>query len=450
MKLYIQYREKKQQLADQARSLINEGCKLTLGKKTSNLFRSHSIPDKHLDVSKFNQVIHIDPQALVADVEGMTTYDSLVKETLKFNCLPTVVPQLKTITIGGALTGIGIEASSFRYGLVHETILEFDVLLGDGRVVTCSPENEYSDLFFAFPNSYGSLGYALRVKVQLIPVKKYVKLSYLHFSDPEQFFQQLKQLCFVHRRNGSVAYIDGVAFAKNDLVITLGEFCEEAPYVSDYSYMKIYYRSIQQKTQDFLSVYDYIWRWDTDWFWCSSHFGMQNKALRFLFGKFLLNSKSYWKMMSFAQRNPFLRFLRNKVGSRSESIIQDVLIPIDRSVEFHEFFHREIGITPIWICPTQNYRENAKYSFWDTPGNTLLIDFGFWDRIATQHPEGHFNRLIEEKVSDLQGIKSLYSDVYYTQEQFWSLYNRPLYESLKRKYDPNNAFKPLFDKVSEH
>lgn len=443
------YQDKKQHLIAQAQEIIKSGGKLALGKKTSNLFRSHRVPSKRLDVSHFNQVIKIDQDNLFAEVEGMTTYETLVNATLKYDCLPTVVPQLKTITIGGALTGLGIESSSFRYGLVHETILEFDLLLGDGTVATCRPDNEYRDLFFAFPNTYGSLGYALKVKVQLIPVKKYVKLTHLHFTDPTLYFQELRRLCETNRIHGPVSYIDGVAFDKNELKITLGEFCEEAPYVSNYTYMNVYYRSIKNKDHDYLTTYDYIWRWDTDWFWCSSHFGMQNPIIRFLFGKFLLKSSAYWKMMSFARSSRLINFLRKQLEKPTESVIQDVLIPIQRSAEFYNFFNREIGITPIWLCPSQNYRSNVKYDFWDLPADTLFIDFGFWDTVAAGNSEGYYNILIENKIPDFGGMKSLYSDVYYSEKQFWNIYDEKLYKNLKTKYDPNSSLKSLYEKISE-
>ena len=45
-----------------------------------------------------------------------------------------------------------------------------EILLGDGRLVTCSCR-ENPDLFFGFPNSYGTLGYALRLTIRLIPAK---------------------------------------------------------------------------------------------------------------------------------------------------------------------------------------------------------------------------------------------------------------------------------------
>ena len=108
----------------------------------------------------------------------MTTYEDLVAATLAHGTLPTVVPELKTITLGGAAAGVGIEASSFRYGLVHEALIEFDVLTGGGRVLTCRPDNEHRNLFYGFPNSYGTLGYALgRLKVRAIAPRRTSNLN---------------------------------------------------------------------------------------------------------------------------------------------------------------------------------------------------------------------------------------------------------------------------------
>src|SRR6478752_5251467 len=139
------------------------GHPVRLAKRTSNLFR----PREATGVSGLTHVLSVDPDALVADVQAMTTYEDLVDATLAVGCMPLVVPQLKTITIGGAVTGLGIEASSFRNGLPHESVREMEILTGSGEVVTARPEGEYADLFRTFPNSYGSLGYALRLQVEL-------------------------------------------------------------------------------------------------------------------------------------------------------------------------------------------------------------------------------------------------------------------------------------------
>src|ERR1051325_6800502 len=138
------YEKKKESLVGQ---LSAGRGPVALQKETSNLFRDR-VTDKNagsrrrLDVRAFNEVLEINNQFVEA--EGMTPYETLVDACLAQGTMPAVVPQLKTITLGGALAGVGIESSSHRYGLVHDTVEEVEVLLGDGRIVTASPTNEHA------------------------------------------------------------------------------------------------------------------------------------------------------------------------------------------------------------------------------------------------------------------------------------------------------------------
>lgn len=443
------YEQKKATLINQYLKLIqSKSTRVELDKNTSNLFRYRKNKNNKINVKNFNNFISIDPVTLVAEVEGMMTYDQIVKETLKYGFLPTVVPELKSITIGGALSGIGIESSSFRYGLVHETILEYEVLLGDGRVVICRPDNEYKDLYYAFPNSYGTLGYALKVKVKLIKAKKFIKLTHTKFTHPKNYFSWLEKICNQNRLLGSsISYIDGVIFDKNTLYGILGEFVDEAPYVSDYKYLNIFYQSIKQKQTDYLTTADYIWRWDTDWFWCSKHFFMQNTILRFLFGKFMLKSTVYWKMKNFFNKNKFAQTLSELKTGPCESVIQDVDIPIQKAESFLDFFQNEIGIQPIWICPIKAYAPDVRFNFYALDPNTLYINFGFWDLVPSQKPDGFYNKKIERMVETLGGKKSLYSSVYYTRNEFWNIYNKAEYLKLKEKYDPTDCLENYEQKL---
>jgi FAD/FMN-containing dehydrogenase len=139
-------------LLDELRSSGGAGGPFALRKDTSNLFRDRQRDARRrLDLRRFNHVTAIDAEAGWVEAEGTTTYEDLVAATLAHGVLPAVVPELKTITLGGAAAGVGIEASSFRHGLVHESLLELDVLTGDGKVLTCRPDNEHADLFFGFP-----------------------------------------------------------------------------------------------------------------------------------------------------------------------------------------------------------------------------------------------------------------------------------------------------------
>jgi FAD/FMN-containing dehydrogenase len=67
-------------------------------------------------------------------------------------------------------------------------------------------------------------------------------------------------------------------------------------------------------------------------------------------------------------------------------------------------------------------------------------------RTREAHAPGHFNRLIEDKVSELGGIKSLYSDSFFTEADFHARYGGAAYDALKKKYDPANAFPRLYEK----
>ncbi len=118
-----------------------------------------------------------DKQEKLLDTEALITFEQLVSHTLKHGFLPTVAPELKHITLAGATAGIGIESSCFRYGFVHDGVLEVDVLLPDGRILTCRENNEYADLFYGMANSYGTLGYVLRAKIKLIPSKSFVQID---------------------------------------------------------------------------------------------------------------------------------------------------------------------------------------------------------------------------------------------------------------------------------
>jgi FAD/FMN-containing dehydrogenase len=410
---------------------------VALAKDTSNLFRDREAgARRRLDVRNFNEVLCV--KEGFVEAEGMIPYEDLTRECLKHRVMPAVVPQLKTITLGGAVAGVGIEASSHRQGLVHDTMLELDVLLGDGRVVACTAGNEHSDLFFGFPNSYGTLGYALRVKAKTLPVRPYVRLTHLPVAD----FSELER----HLDAGEADFIDGTVFSPERKFITLGHFVERAPYTSDYTFENIYYRSIGEKREDYLTVSDYLWRWDTDWFWCSKNVFAQNAlARRFLFGRKRLGSKTYTRIMRWNSRVGVTKKLERLLGLHSESVIQDVDIPIARANEFLEFYAREIGLWPQWICPIGV--SESRFVLYPVKRG-WYVNFGFWDvkRTREAHPPGHFNRLIEEKVSELGGIKSLYSDSYFREDDFRRRYGGDAYDALKKKYDPAGAFPRLYDK----
>ncbi|MGW0174522.1 FAD-binding oxidoreductase [Rhodococcus sp. NPDC003322] len=443
---------------------IPPSATVRLAKKTSNLFRARAKTNAPgLDVSGLSGVVSVDPVARTADVAGMCTYEDLVAATLPYGLAPLVVPQLKTITLGGAVTGLGIESTSFRNGLPHESVLEIDVLTGSGEIVEATPDGDHADLFYGFPNSYGTLGYSTRLRIQLETVKPYVALRHLRFDDVESLQATMDTIARTRTHDGvAVDYLDGVVFSATESYLTLGTQTDEPGPVSDYTGMDIYYRSIQHESvnhpkTDRLTIHDYLWRWDTDWFWCSRAFGTQNPKIRRWWPKRWLRSSFYWKLIGLDQKYDIGDRLEKRKGlPPRERVVQDVEVPIERTADFVHWFLREVPIEPIWLCPlrlrepaTPGAAADRPWPLYPLEPKRTYVNIGFWSSvpIVAGEPEGATNRLIERTVTEFDGHKSLYSDAYYSKDEFTALYGGERYDGLKKKYDPDSRLLDLYSKA---
>ena len=441
----MDYETKRKNLVEKLKN--KKGDSIGLSKSTSNLFRYRNKKNKEkINLNHFNKVIKIDKDNQTADVEGMTTFENFVDATLKHGFMPAVVPELKTITVGGVISGVGLESSSFRYGFVHETVIEMDILTGKGKIVTATKTNKYKDLFFGLPNTYGSMGYILRARVKLVRIKPYVKMTRMKFSDMNKFFSELDRLTKKYKNNLSIGFIEAFCFSDKEFIISIGEFVGSAPYTSNYKFMNIYYKSMRKKKIDYLTIYDYIWRFDADWIWCSHNLGMENPVLRFILGKFLLKSKAYWKIMNWNRKLGITKKLDRITQRINESIIQDVEITIDKAPLFLKWYLEEIKITPAMVGPTNVVDKKNPFSFFRLNPNKMNINIGFYDSRRTDHEPGYYNKAIERKAREFKAQKLLYSDSYYTEKEFWDIYDKKTYDKLKTKYDPNDTFKDLYEK----
>ncbi|WP_235509215.1 FAD-binding oxidoreductase [Terrabacter sp. Soil810] len=436
-----------------------------LAKRTSNLFRNRTATDSRgLDLSALCGVVEVRPGTggapATALVGGLTTYEQLVDELLPHGFVPLVVPQLRTITIGGAVTGLGIEAASFRNGLPHESVLQMRILTGDGEVVTATPVGEHADLFRTFPNSYGSLGYALDLVIELEPARPYVALRHVRFDAVAALTDAVDDVMSSQTWDGDrVDFVDGVVFGPTEAYLCLGRWTdhlEGQARPSDYTGDQVFYRSIQQRRADVLTAHDYLWRWDTDWFWCSRAFGAQHPTVRRLWPSRLLRSDVYWKIVAFENRHHVMgRIERLRGLPDRERVVQDVEIPLARTAEFVDWFLHEVPIEPVWLCPIQlrpapgAQPDETPWPLYPMRRDERYVNVGFWSTVAIEPgaADGDVNRRIEDEVTRLGGHKSLYSDAYYDEATFAALYGGTAYVPVKRRYDPAGRFPTLYEKA---
>jgi hypothetical protein len=70
------------------------------------------------------------------------------------------------------------------------------------------------------------------------------------FTDARPYFAHIADVC----RDGHVDYLARTIFSRNEMYATTGEFTDAAPYDSDYTCLRVYYKSIRKRTTDYLTA----------------------------------------------------------------------------------------------------------------------------------------------------------------------------------------------------
>ena len=421
------------------------GGQVRLAKSTvSNLFRyqSASAAVQRVSLGQFNEVIALDSATRTLDVEGLATFETIVAHCLPQGFLPPVTPELKHITIGGATVGIGIESTGFRHGFVHDALLEAEVLLPGGDIVTCTADNEYSDLFKALPNSYGTLGYILRARLSLIPARPFVHLRIERFDSSRTFLAAMQQAT----THADVDFIEGLFFEDRRFYLMTGWFADEVPQVDDILRENVFYQLVQARQDIYLATADYIFRYDPEWFWNIPDTPLYRLFRRHAPRRFR-NSGFYTRYAAWKGR------LRKRIPAlapaATEPLIQDWEVPWGRSEELLEFCLREVELDgrPWAVVPIRTPRQPTLYPI---AANQLYFNLGCYCQVrrAEGREPYHYSQIMDRECFELGGIKMLYSSTFLDRAEFDARFNGAAYRSLKAKYDPRGKAPTLYEKVA--
>lgn len=387
---------------------------------------SHEVPkagdrrrhDERLDVRDLNRILAIDPVRRICVAESGVTFVDLVAATLRHGLVPLVVPELKTITIGGAVSGCSIESMSFRYGGFHDTCLEYEVVTATGEVLVCTPDNENALLFQMVHGSFGTLAILTRLTFRLVPAKSYVHVTYEKHARLRDYLTSIRR----HVDRGDVDFMDGILHAPNVLVLSLGRFVDTAPYMHRYDRIGAYYKTTRRRREDFLRTEHYLFRYDR---------GVTNVSP--LLPSALVLRLAQW----------FHRLLR----SDHPNVTLDVFVPVSRVPRFLEWYARDIGFWPLWCVPYRRVRdyEWVAPSFYAGLDDELFLDLAIYG--MKQPRDRNVYRELETALARVGGMKTLISHNYYSEAEFWSLWNKANYDAVKQRTDPRNIFRDLYTKT---
>jgi FAD/FMN-containing dehydrogenase len=406
---------------------------LSLRKKVT----SHQVPkpgdkkysDDKIDVSCLNRILAIDVEGRTCTAEPGVTFIDLVRATLPLGLVPIVVPEFKTITIGGAVSGCSIESMSFRYGGFHDSCIEYDVITSAGDVLFCTPDNGLCLVYHSIHGSFGTQGILSKLKFKLISAKPIVRVVYERHTNLESYRASI----LAHAEKRDVDFMDGIIHSPDLYVLSLGHFVDSAPYTHAYNWITAYHETTAVHSEDYLRTIDYFFRYDRG----VTNVHPKSKLGRLLFSPFMSSNnvlriaeKFHWAL---PKKNPM--------------VTVDLFIPISRFPEFMSWYWKEFGPHNLWCVP---YRPAQRYAwlsdqFYSGLQDEMFVDlaiYGFQPRDGR-----NYYRMIEEKLHEISGVKTLISYNYYSEEEFWQVFHRENHFAAKAITDPRNVFRDLFNKT---
>ena len=399
---------------------------------------SHQVPkvhdkkhtDEKVNLTDFDEIIEIDPERRICIAEPGVPFCKIVDRTLPLGFVPIVVPELKTITIGGAVAGCSIESMSYIYGGFHDTCLEYEIITAKGDVLTCTPDNEHALIFQMMHGSFGTVGILSRLVFRLIPAKPFVHLRHETHTSIDSYLASI----WSHFERRDVHFMDGIIHSPSHLVLCVGDFVDSAPYTNRYDWLKVYYQSTAARREDYLKTPHYFYRYDQG----VTNVHPKSFIGRLLLGKFLGSSQ----ILRLAEK---LRWLL--LSDDRPDVTVDTFIPFSRLKEFLEWYAKDFGHFPLWVVPYARVHdyEWLTDSFWAKTKDTLMVDIAIYG--MKQRGEANYYRLMEEKLQELGGIKTLISYNYYKEDEFWRIFNRKNYDAVKAITDPDNIFRNLYEKT---
>jgi FAD/FMN-containing dehydrogenase len=398
---------------------------------------SHRVPKRHdpeydddkLDISDLDRILEIDVEHLTCTAEPGVTFTDLVSTTLEHGLVPFVVPELETITIGGAVSGCSLESMSFAVGGFHDTCLEYEVITARGEILHCTPANEHALVFQMIHGSFGTLGILSKLKFRLTRAKPYVHVVYETHTTLESY----QAAIWKHFTERDVDFMDGIIHSPTKWVLSVGRFADEAPYTNRYDWMKIYWQSTGERTEDWLETKNYFYRYDAG----VTNVHPKSFAGRLLFGK-LFHSTQVLRAA---------RALHRFLPDERPPVTVDLFIPFSRMADFMAWYRRTIDFFPLWCVPYRRVRdyEWIADSYFAGLPDALFIDLAIY---GLEQPEGrNIYAEIESELTKVRGIKTLISYNYWDEETFWTIFNRPNHLAVKRLTDPDNVLRDLYAKT---
>ena len=403
-------------------------------------------------------IIDLDAKNQTVKVEPLVNMGQLSRFLIPRGFTLPVVPELDELTVGGLLMGFGIESSSHIHGLFQEVCVEYEVVLGDGQVVCARADNEFADLFYALPWSYGTLGLIVGATLKVIPCKPYVRISYRRFDSCERYTEAFAE---ASTRKTAAAFVEGLAYSLNKAVIMEADFCAEPSLpnarFNDIGlwYKKWFFVHADELTsrlaegeavEEIVPLRSYYHRHTRGIFWQMPYIiPFADQAwFRYLLGWAVPPNIPLMK----STQTPAMKKMW-----REQFMVQDMLLPMTKLRDTMKHIDRNISVYPIWLCPhlVVNHAAGGMLrttTAFKTEPKEMFVDIGVYG-VPQRQPFHHVKetRALEALVREYEGYQGLYAVCYMDREEFRTMFHHELYDACRDKYQATKKFPEVCEKI---
>jgi delta24-sterol reductase len=406
-------------------------------------------------------VLSIDQERGTVTVEPFVTVGQLTRYLVPRGHMLAVHLEIADATIGGLALAAGMTTHSHRAGMLGDTVVAWEVVLGDGRKVRATA-TENPDLFHALPWSHGTLGLVVSLELRIIPVTAWVRLGYRPVRGQEALCRELRALATAEN---APTFLEATVLSREHAVIMTGEFAD-APRSTNSArvnrlgrwYKPWFYRHVAALGdgggEEYVPLADYLLRHNRSIFWVVADmipFG-NHPAFRFALGWLMPPRIAFLKVSTTAAVRKMTVTMQ---------VFQDIVLPMSAMARALDLTHRLFGMHPILLYPSlvMDHGQLQGQLRAPPPGDRvpgrdagMYFDLGVYGvpapiRAGRRFRTVHAMRRMEEFVREVGGYPFLYADTFMSREEFEKTFDLRLYEKVRLRYGADGAFPHLYDKT---